>query len=398
MACDQMSLRIVLDGKFFWYQGHAYSGHMHYDLFARKYIDAGVTELIVCGRAYETAVLPAGARRLDGPGVRFERLAQYKGASQFLASIPKVIGRCWSLARAPEQIMLYVPGTLPFVVLFFLLLLRKPFGCLVVADPADQMGPQALRHPLQPYVRRLYMTLLGLSCRKAKAVLYVTQKYLQRGYPGKSRSVEFGASDVNISREFIVEQKSFPASEVGKTRFVYVAAMIQAYKGHDVLLKAAQLLQQRGARFEVVLVGGGALSEKYHQMAADLGISSCVRFAGQVDSRDELRAVLDCADIFVIPSRAEGLPRAVVEAMARGLPVIGTNVGGMFELVPSDRLVPPNDPAALAELMWECCDGRYFGKMDDLSESSLSVAQLYLPEITAAVRRAFINELFRSVF
>lgn len=119
MACDQMSLRIVLDGKFFWYQGHAYSGHMHYDLFARKYIDAGVTELIVCGRAYETAVLPAGARRLDGPGVRFERLAQYKGASQFLASISKVIGRCWSLARAPEQIMLYVPGTLPFVVLFF---------------------------------------------------------------------------------------------------------------------------------------------------------------------------------------------------------------------------------------------------------------------------------------
>lgn len=394
---NQHSLRIILDGKFFWHEGRAYSGHMHYELFARKYLEAGVDDIVVCGRAYDTITLPSGAKPLDGPRVRFERLARYKGASQFIASIPGIIGRCWSLACAPEQIMLYVPGTLPFIVLIFLLLSRKPFGCLVVADPADQMGAQALRHPLQPYARRLYMWLLAVACRNARAVLYVTQKYLQRDYPGRDRVFEFGASDVNITRDFIVERKGFScAGDTDRVKFVYVAAMVQAYKGHDVLLKAAQILLERTSRFEVVLVGGGALKAGYQQMAFDLGVSSYVQFAGQIDSRDELRSILDSTDIFVIPSRAEGLPRAVVEAMARGLPVIGTDVGGMFELVPSERLVQPDSPQALANLMWECCEGRYVGRLDELSRSSISVAETYLPEITSAVRRAFVESLFRS--
>jgi glycosyltransferase involved in cell wall biosynthesis len=391
-------LRIVLDGKFFWHEGRAYSGHMHYELFAKRYLEAGVHEIVVCGRAYNTKILPEGAMPLDGPGVRFERMAEYKGALQFIRAIPGIVTRCWQIARSRELVMLYVPGTLPFLTMAFLLVSGRPYGCLVVADPADQMGGAALRHPLQPYARRLYMWLLGRACKGATAVLYVTQKYLQRSYPGARPLLEFGASDVNISREFIVTRKSFSARREGRSlRFVYVAAMIQAYKGHDVLIEAARILSRRTTDFEICLVGGGPLLAKYQEQVKSLGLGNNFVFLGQVNSRSILQEHLDSCDIFVIPSRAEGLPRAVVEAMARGLPVIGTNVGGMFELVPDDRLVPSERPEALANLMWEACQGKFGDVLEDMSAQSLSVAQRYLPEYTAAVRKSFVSCLFSNM-
>ena len=72
-------------------------------------------------------------------------------------------------------------------------------------------------------------------------------------------------------------------------------------------------------------------------------------FLGQLPAGEMVRAQLDKADLFILPSKTEGLPRALVEAMARALPCIGTTVGGIPELLPSEDLVPPGDVKALAE-------------------------------------------------
>jgi L-malate glycosyltransferase len=73
-----------------------------------------------------------------------------------------------------------------------------------------------------------------------------------------------------------------------------------------------------------------------------------VHFRGNLPSGQAVRAALDAADIFVLPSRQEGLPRALVEAMARALPCIGSTIGGIPELLPPADLVPPGDAEALA--------------------------------------------------
>jgi len=88
-----------------------------------------------------------------------------------------------------------------------------------------------------------------------------------------------------------------------------------------------------------------------------------------------------------MPSRAEGLPRALVEAMARGCPCIGSNVGGIPELLAADDLVPPNDPEALARKIMEVTADPE--RMKAMSARNLSRAKEFDPEVLRNMRLAF---------
>jgi glycosyltransferase involved in cell wall biosynthesis len=84
-------------------------------------------------------------------------------------------------------------------------------------------------------------------------------------------------------------------------------------------------------------------------LAKKSGIADRVFFRGMLSPGEAVRAELDAADIFILPSRTEGLPRALIEAMARALPCIGSTAGGIPELLPPEDMVPANDAIALAK-------------------------------------------------
>ena len=98
---------------------------------------------------------------------------------------------------------------------------------------------------------------------------------------------------------------------------VTVGALDQPYKGTSVLLDAVAHLQRRSVTVRLRIVGGGRLMPALRERARTLGLESKVEFLGQLDSTGVRRA-LDAADVFVMPSLTEGLPRALLEAMAKG--------------------------------------------------------------------------------
>jgi len=98
---------------------------------------------------------------------------------------------------------------------------------------------------------------------------------------------------------------------------------------------------------EAIVVGDGIYRESLARQAAALGIAERVIFSGLL-SEEDVRRRLDESDLFVLPSRAEGLPRAMIEAMARGVACIGSRVGGIPELLDADCLVAPGDEEGLA--------------------------------------------------
>jgi glycosyltransferase involved in cell wall biosynthesis len=126
------------------------------------------------------------------------------------------------------------------------------------------------------------------------------------------------------------------------------AGRLVPVKGLDTLLAAMGEVVAVAPRARLVILGDGPLMSALRGRASALGLDGRVRFAGHVpDVRPYLRAM----DVFVLPSYAEGLPMALLEAMAAALPVVATAVGGVPEVVRDGGeglLVPPGAPAALA--------------------------------------------------
>lgn len=129
------------------------------------------------------------------------------------------------------------------------------------------------------------------------------------------------------------------------------AGRLEQQKGQDVLLEALAELRRRGLEFVAALAGEGVLRASLEERTRALGLEAHVRFLGQVD---ELGPLLAAADAVVLPSRWEGLPLVLLEALARGRPVAASAVGGIPEVVTDGehaRLVPPEDPGALADAL-----------------------------------------------
>lgn len=134
---------------------------------------------------------------------------------------------------------------------------------------------------------------------------------------------------------------------VGDRVLCLAVGRLSQVKGHDILLRAAAMARSPG--LIVAIAGAGVEEASLHALAARLGLRDRALFLGRCE---HIGPVLQAADLFVLPSRREGLPISLIEAMACGLPIVATDVGGVRDVVePSGAgiVVPPEDPAALAE-------------------------------------------------
>ncbi len=124
---------------------------------------------------------------------------------------------------------------------------------------------------------------------------------------------------------------------------------LEQVKGVDILIEACAILAARGTPVRLVLIGEGSQSDALGAQAARLGIAADVTFAGRL-APAAIRTQLHTADLFVLPSRSEGMPLALLEAMATGLPAVAADVGGVSRTAGEGALlVPPENPQALAE-------------------------------------------------
>jgi glycosyltransferase involved in cell wall biosynthesis len=137
---------------------------------------------------------------------------------------------------------------------------------------------------------------------------------------------------------------------------VMTVGRLNVMKGHVHLLDAVPGLLARFPDLAVVIAGRGHLQEQLQAQADALGVAGAVRLLGQ---RGDARGLLDAADVFVLPSRHEGMPLVLLEAMDAGLPVVATRVIGSAEVVAEGEtglLVRPRDAAALERALAQLLD------------------------------------------
>lgn len=132
---------------------------------------------------------------------------------------------------------------------------------------------------------------------------------------------------------------------------VLVGNMHSDVKGHPCLIAAAQPVVREFPDVRFVLAGDGEQRQNFEQQVASLGLQNKFLFLGR---HDDVPHLLACCDIAVLPSQAEGLPNAVLEYLAAGLPTVASQVGGNAEIIQNGKtglLVPPDNSAALSEAL-----------------------------------------------
>ena len=329
--------------------------------------------------------------RADGSGVGFEPVPYYVGPWQYLRGLPRTWLAAARAAQEPDQAtILRAPSEVCNLAARELIGSRTPFAAEVVGDPWDAYAPGSISHPLRALARRRHVSALRRICRHAAATAYVTARALQRRYP-PSRS----AFTTHYSSVELPEAAFAPAPRVYERpalRLVTVGSMEHFYKAQDVLLDA---LAGCGRNIRLALVGDGRCRLELEQRALRLGLASRVDFRGARPAGEAVRSELDRADLFVLPSRQEGLPRAMIEAMARGLPCIGSDVGGIDELLRGDCIVPAGDSEALRSKILELAGDP--ARMACEAERNLVKARGYRESVLNARRRAFYAEVRRSV-
>jgi glycosyltransferase involved in cell wall biosynthesis len=129
---------------------------------------------------------------------------------------------------------------------------------------------------------------------------------------------------------------------------VAIVGRLEPVKNHEGLFEAFRQLSTKGARLGIVALGAGSLEPHLRTLAASLRIASRVRFLG---FRDDIPECLLASDVLAMPSHTEGLPLALLEGMAAGLPVVASQVGGIADALgdyPAELLIPPGDTPRLA--------------------------------------------------
>jgi len=169
------------------------------------------------------------------------------------------------------------------------------------------------------------------------------------GYPAARMSHIHNGIDVGSVRA--TRRREDVRHELGvdpDTYLIGTVGRLSPVKGHASFLRAARLVLHKQSRARFLIVGDGPLSAELHAMAVDLRIDGACHFAGH---RTDVRDLLAAMDVFVLPSLSEGIPMALLEAMALGIPVVANAVGGVPEVV-SNRvnglLVHSGDERALA--------------------------------------------------
>lgn len=358
-------------------------------LFWTRYLSV-FESVRVLARVRDVAARPMGRQAANGTGVTFLGVPDYRGPEQYLLRAGSIASETAKAVRAGEAVILRVPGQIGSCAERHLRREGRPYGIEVVGDPYDVFSPKAVRHPLRPFFRWWFTRNLRRQCVRACAATYVTEHVLQRRYPPGPGAYSTYYSDVELfPGSFVDAPRTFGPKALH--RLVFVGSLAQLYKAPDVLIDAVEQCTREGLNIELVLVGSGRYQAALESRAAALGLNGRAQFRGQLTTADAVRTELDQADLFVMPSRTEGLPRAMIEAMARGLPCIGSTVGGFPELLPAQDLVAPNNASALARRIREFVTDP--ARMAQTSTQNLAKARQYTGTSLNERRQAFYRHL-----
>lgn len=328
--------------------------------------------------------------RADGNGVKIVDLPFVRGFSEYLKNLLSFAKKVKKAIGNEEVAVFRVPSLPAFIMLYYFKKLKRPYAFEVIADPFDCYAESKI-------VQKLFTFILKRECKKANGVSYVTKDFLQERYPckalidGESEN-HFTSyySSINLSDDFFGEERHY--DKIDNLRIVHVASAINSdVKGHTTLINVVEVLKEKGYNVHLNCLGTGNYVSFYEEMVTRKGLTEEITFLGLYSSKIYIKQLLMNSDIFVFPTKAEGLPRVLIEAMATGLPCLSTPVNGIPELIEKKYLFDPFDVEGFVSKIEQLINNPK--ELMDMSSNNLVKAREYQNDVLEARRNEFYQKL-----
>ena len=238
-----------------------------------------------------------------------------------------------------------------------------------------------------------YEMLTKYYHQKASYIIYVSKRFLQKKY--KSSAKQIGCSDtvlLDVDEEILKERICRIESNKRISLGLIGAAHVE-YRGHDTLIEVASVLREKGYDIEIRFLGGEKNKEKRMDLAKKLGVEKLVFFDGYKDKKGVFEWI-DNIDILVMPTLQETLGRAVIEAMSRGCPVIGSIETALPEQIGSDCITYARNADSIAEIAKHMIRDKDYMKYCALE--NFYRAKKYNSTVTNEMRKEFYNQFYRE--
>ena len=360
------------------------SGAFSRDVWSR-YLDAFDRLTVVANRRESTPLDLDGLNRVDRERVDFRFLPKVRTLRRMLSGLLGRNAELAALVWEADAVAVRLTSELGYQAAAFAKRYGKPLAVEAVDCPWDAYTSHSV---LGKLIAPLAWWRMRRALASADFALYVTEHFLQGRYP--SSGVTANASNVTL-----IDTEPAGAREWSNERELRIGLVGNCdvrLKGHRVLLDAFAPLAAHSPRTQLVFIGGGdraALSEEIQRRR----LGEQVVFEGRVTAGSPMMAMLDTIDVYVHPSFKEGLPRAVIEAMSRGCPVLASRAGGTAELLPKSCLHKPGDARALGSQLERLLADPEVRRR--LGAENVATARRYQPEVLEERRRDFWQRFAR---
>lgn len=234
--------------------------------------------------------------------------------------------------------------------------------------------------------------------KKSNNIIFVTENYLQNRYKKNYKSYNtVNISNVNLPRntEFDINHRIRTENLTRKSiiKIATIGSYSSRYKGIDTGIKTISELVSKGYNAHLYILGSGN-KETYKKLIIKKKLENHIHYVAPIKGGKEVLNWLDDFDFYIHPSLTEGLPRALIEAMSRGLPVVATNVGGIPELLDNNMQIKIKDYNSMVNIIIELINDvdkynyqvlRNYNKSKDYNQKSL-----------ASKRKKFWNNILKE--
>lgn len=383
LVAPDSSMYKTPDGKYWCPTIYEYS-------FFERYLQV-FDEIVVASRVKKVPYSEVkGFLRCDGDRMTVAELPDLHGMKAYIKQLPLFAKSAKNAIRGVDCAIFRLPSVPASMVLHYYKKTRKKYALEVVVDPEDAYASNII-------AKNLFTELLKKQCLDADGVSYVTKFYLQKKYPSYRRKhgkdgkhFESYYSTIRLSEDYFGTPKSYK----GKKHFIIIHTannMNNNVKGHEELLEAVKIVVNKGYDVRIRFVGDGSLRGFFEKRTKELKLKDKVTFVGRLAGSEAVRNELLNADLLVFPTKAEGLPRTVIEAMAVGLPCISTPVAGIPELLEKEDMVQPTDINGLAKRIIEFITNSIL--MEEKSKRNIVVARNYSEKELSVKRNKYYYKL-----